>query len=60
MFNTYLSIEERMDRESWSEDDELIESAVRQLRSTESEERPEPLSWREGPIGFVTARLDFV
>lgn len=29
MFNTYLSIEERMDRESWSEDDgELLERAL--------------------------------
>ena len=38
MFNTYLSIEERMDRESWNDDDELIESALRQLGTTEQEE----------------------
>lgn len=38
MFTTYLGIEERMDREGWSEDDELIESACRQLSTTESEE----------------------
>lgn len=38
MFNGYFSIEERMDREAWSEDDELIESALQQLQATQSED----------------------